>query len=135
MNRRLVKLLVVAVLGFGASGAAAQMPPMSMEWAIQSQLQNQAMGEAMALQGAMMYLNTMQALRAQGYTGPPLPTGITPQSLQESIAAANAASNRYIAGSQANSAARSRAVNDWTMRAIRGCTLGRDQWGNVGYIC
>ena len=43
---------------------------------------------------AMTYYNYMLRLRQMGYTGPSLPTGVTPQSLQNSINAANQARKR-----------------------------------------
>jgi len=125
-------LVLSAVL---ASGAHAQNPPMDMSWAIRSQLRNQQIGDATARYWGMQYYNYMQRLRQQGYTGPSLPTGVTPQSLQRSIAAANDATQRYIRSGQINSERRSFAVNDWDMRAIRGCYWGVNSWGQWGYIC
>ncbi len=125
-------LVLSAIL---ASGAHAQNAPMDMSWAIRSQLRNQQIGDATARYWGMQYYNYMQRLRQLGYTGPSLPTGITPESLQRSIAAANDATQRYIRSGQINSERRSFAVQDWDMRAIRGCSWGVNNWGQWGYIC
>lgn len=123
------------VLTLAASGAVAQAPPMDMSWAFQQQAYAGMMGEMAARNAALAYYNNMQRLRAMGYTGPSLPTGVTPQSLRESVAGANAATQRYIQGSQLNSNRTSNAINDYTMRGIRGCYYARDAYGHVGYVC
>lgn len=128
-------LAALALVTLATTGAFAQAPPMDMSWAFRMQMQNQAMGDAMAYGAAMQYYNYMLALRRQGYTGPSLPTGVTPQSLQNSINGANEAAQRYIAGMQRNSERNSFTVNDYSMRAIRGCYRGYDRWGNFTYVC
>jgi hypothetical protein len=131
--------LAVAALSFGLSAAIptvvlAQAPPMDMSWAMRSQMQNWAHGQAAANATAMNYLRTMQQLRAMGYTGPSLPTGVTPQSLRNSIEAANRAGISYNHAQMLNSQRRSNAVGDYDMRAIRGCTPWQDQFGRW-YAC
>ena len=129
------KTLLVAALSLASSGAFAQGPPMDMSWGIASQMRYQVIGNQMAYNTAMQYYQYMQRLRAMGYNGPSLPTGVTPQSLQASINSANAATQRYIRGSQYNSARTSAAIYDYNMRAIRGCYYGYDAYGRVGYVC
>jgi len=129
---------LVLGLGLGAIVPAtsfAQMPPMDMSWAIRSQMQMQAYGDYTARATAMAYYNYMQQLRAAGYTGPSLPTGVTNESLRASINAANQAGQSYNAAQLANSQRRSNATYDYGMRAIRGCRYGYDQYGRYGYIC
>jgi len=117
------------------SGASAQAPPMDMSWGIQNQMQYQYMGDQRARAAALAYYNYMRALRARGYRGPSLPTGVTGRSLQNSINGANRATQGYIRHSQAGSNARSNAVDDYDMRAIRGCYYYRNQWGHLTYAC
>ena len=83
----------------------------------------------------MQYLRYMQQLRASGYTGPSLPTGVTNESLRASINAANQAGQSYNRAQFDNSQRRSNATYDYSMRAIRGCTRAVDQYGRVGYAC
>jgi hypothetical protein len=75
----------------------------------------------------------MQQLRAAGYTGSSLPTGVTNESLRASINAANQAGQAYNRAQFNNSQRRSNAVYDYDMRAIRGCTPAVDQYGREGY--
>ena len=117
------------------SGAFAQAPPMDMSWGIQNQMRYQYLGDQRARAAALAYYNYMRALRARGYRGPSLPTGVTPRSLQNSVNAANRATQGYIRHSQANSNARSNAAADYDIRAIRGCYYYRDQWGRLTYAC
>src|SRR5215470_13079793 len=98
--------IVALVLGIAAmfpSLGFAQAPPMDMSWGIRAQMQYQAQGDARAHAAAMAYYNYMMQLRAAGYTGPSLPTGVTPESLQRSINAANQAGQAYNAAQFANS--------------------------------
>jgi hypothetical protein len=138
MLNRTVKIAAVAALslGFAAlapSAAHAQNPPMNMSWAIQSQMNLYNQGQAAANATAMQYLRYMQQLRAAGYTGPSLPTGVTNESLRASINAANQAGQAYNRAQFDNSQRRSNAVYDYGMRAIRGCTPYVDQFGRVYY--
>jgi hypothetical protein len=98
MKIRSLKTVRAAAFAVGLGLAAvvpatsfAQMPPMDMSWAIRSQTQLQARGDYAAHATAMAYYNYMQQLRAAGYTGPSLPTGVTNESLRASINAANQA--------------------------------------------
>ncbi len=128
-------LMAAALCGVSTSAMAQMAPPMDMSWGMQSQMQNQAMGDAAARNAAMAYYNYMSRLRAQGYRGPSLPTGVTNESLRNSINGANQASQNYIHGSQANSARTGAAIYDNGMRATRGCYYARDYRGNYGYVC
>jgi len=125
-----VLFIACAVL---APFAAAQSPPMDMSWGIRSQMQYQAQGDAAARATAMAYYRYMQQLRAAGYTGPSLPTGVTNESLRASINAANQAGQAYNRAQFDNSQRRSNTAYDYDMRAIRGCTRYVDQYGRVGY--
>ena len=127
---------VALVLGIAAmfpSLGHAQAPPMDMSWGIRAQAQYQAHADAAARNTALMYYRYMQQLRAAGYTGPSLPTGVTPESLQRSINAANQAGQAYNAAQLANSQRRYNTAVDYDMRAIRGCTRYINQWGQVAY--
>jgi Flp pilus assembly protein TadG len=127
---------IVLTLGFAVLAPAlaiAQAPPMDMSWAIRSQTNLYNQGQAAANATALQYYRYMQQLRAQGYTGPSLPTGVTNESLRASINAANQAGQAYNRAQYYNSQRRSNAVNDYDMRAIRGCTLYADQNGRLFY--
>jgi len=119
-----------------ASGAAhGQTLNMDMSWGMRAQQNYWNQGQAAARSAAMQYYRYMQQLRAAGYTGPSLPTGVTNESLRASINAANRSTQDYIRAQSDNSRRTSNAVNDYTMRAIRGCQYGYDQYGRYGYIC
>jgi len=129
--------VVALVLGFTffcPCIVQAQMaPPMDMSWGIRAQMQYQAQGDAAARAAAMTYYRYMQQLRAAGYTGPSLPTGVTNESLRASINAANQAAQSYNNAQFNNSQRRSNTAYDYDMRAIRGCTKYVDQYGRIGY--
>lgn len=118
---------------FASSAVHAQSAPMDMSWAIRSQMNLYNQGQVAANAAAMQYLRYMQQLRAAGYTGPSLPTGVTNESLRASINAANRAGQAYNQAQFDNSQRRSNAVYDYDMRAIRGCTRFVDQYGRLGY--
>lgn len=88
---------------------------MDLSWGIRAQAQYQAIGDYNARAAAMAYYNYMLRLRQMGYTGPSLPTGVTPQSLQAP------GCTRLRPGSMVNSNTTSNAVGDYDLRAIRGC--------------
>ena len=137
-NRKLAFRFCIASVAIAlvAPGLAhAQVPPMDMSWAMRSQTDLFNRGQAAANATAMQYLRYMQQLRAAGYTGPSLPTGVTNESLRASIDAANRAGQAYNQAQMINSQRRSNAVYDYDMRAIRGCQLAVDQYGRVGYAC
>ena len=58
-----------------AGGAHAQYAPMNMDWMIQSQMQNQQVGNAMANAYAWEYYRQLQMQRSMGYQGPAVPNG------------------------------------------------------------
>ena len=117
-----------------SSAVHAQPAPMDMSWGIRAQMQYQAQGDAAARAAAMQYYRYMQQLRAAGYSGPSLPTGVTNESLRASINAANQAGQAYNQAQFANSQRRSNATYDYTMRAVRGCTGPFvDQYGRIYY--
>jgi hypothetical protein len=126
--------LALGLAAFIPSFSQAQSPPMDMSWAIRSQMQYQAQGDAAARAAAMQYYRYMQQLRAAGYTGPSLPTGVTNESLRRSINAANQAGQAYNQAQFANSQRRSNTAYDYDMRAVRGCSGPFvDQYGRVFY--
>ena len=137
-NRTLKIARVFAIaLGFAAfcpSVTHAQNPPMDMSWAMQSQMRLYNQGQANANAVAMQYIRYMQQLRAAGYTGPSLPTGVTNESLRASINAANQAGQAYNRAQFDNSQRRSNTAYDYNMRAVRGCSGPFvDQYGRVFY--
>ncbi len=137
LNRTLkiasVVALCISCAVLAPSAAHAQNPPMDMSWAIRSQMNAYNQGQARANAAAMQYYQYMQRLRAAGYTGPSLPTGVTNESLRASINAANQAGQAYNRAQFDNSQRRSNVTYDYSMRAIRGCTPYVDQYGRVAY--
>jgi len=132
-------LTLVFTLGLAAAltstRAAAQMPNMDMSWGIRNQMQYQAQGNAMAHATAMAYYNYMRRLRAMGYTGPSLPTGVTPESLQNSMQRLQQAQDGFHASSFANSNRTFNSATNYDYRAIRGCTLAVDSYGQKTWVC
>jgi hypothetical protein len=126
--------IAIAFAIVAASPVHAQMaPPMDMSWALRSQQQAWNIGQANANRTAMAYYQYMQRLRAQGYTGPSLPTGVTPESLQRSINAANKAGQDYNAAQFNNAQRRFNTATDYDLRAIRGCSRYVSPSGQVFY--
>ena len=126
--------LALGLSAFIPSFSQAQSPPMDMSWGIRAQMQYQAQGDAAARSAAMQYYRYMQQLRAAGYNGPSLPTGVTNESLRRSINAANQAGQAYNQAQFANSQRRSNTAYDYDMRAVRGCSGPFvDQYGRVFY--
>lgn len=128
-----VATLFLTCAALAPSAAQAQNPPMDMSWAIRSQMNAYNQGQANANAATMYYIRYMQQLRAAGYTGPSLPTGVTSESLRASINAANQAGQAYNRAQFDNSQRKSNATYDYSMRAIRGCTPYVDQYGRVFY--
>jgi hypothetical protein len=138
MSNRTLKITHIVALSLGLAILVpavthAQNPPMDMSWGIRAQMQYQAQGDAAARNAALTYYRYMQQLRAAGYTGPSLPTGVTNESLRASINAANQAGQAYNRAQFANSQRKSNTGYDYDMRAIRGCTPYVDQYGRVFY--
>jgi hypothetical protein len=138
MSNRTFKITHIVALSLGLAVLApavthAQNPPMDMSWGIRAQMQYQAQGDAAARNAALTYYRYMQQLRAAGYRGPSLPTGVTNESLRASINAANQAGQAYNRAQFANSQRKSNTAYDYDMRAIRGCTPYVDQYGRVSY--
>jgi len=139
MLNRTVKIARIAALCLGLAAlfpafVEAQAPPMDMSWGIRAQMQYQAQGDARARAAAMSYYQYMQQLRAMGYTGPSLTTGVTNESLRASINAANQAGQAYNQAQFYNSQRKSNTAYDYSMRAIRGCSGPFvDQYGHTYY--
>ena len=83
----------------------------------------------------MAYYNYMLRLRAMGYTGPSLPTGVTPESLQNSMQRLQQAQDGFHASSFANSNRMFNTATNYDYRAIRGCTQSVDYYGHTTWIC
>jgi hypothetical protein len=124
--------LLVALTSFKAS---AQMPNMDMSWAVRSQMQLQNQGDLYARTVAMQYYNYMLQLRQMGYTGPSLPTGVTPDTLRASTQRLQQSMDAYHASAAANSNRTSNAVNDWDNRAIRGCWWTLNAYNQRVLVC
>lgn len=137
MRKRLLTLIFALGLlaALTSSKAVAQMPNMDMSWAFRSQMQYQQMGDAMARATAMAYYNYMLRLRAMGYTGPSLPTGVTPDTLRASMQRLQQSYDAYNASAAANSNRTSNAIANYDMRAIRGCQLVVDSYGQQQWYC
>jgi hypothetical protein len=132
-------LILVAALAVIAlltpCAASAQMPNMDMSWAIRSQMQFQRQGDLNARRVAMMYYNYMLRLRKMGYTGPSLPTGVTPQSLAAANARLQQSYDAYNQSAQHNSDVTHNAVNNWDYQAIRGCWWSTKTNGERVMVC
>ena len=132
-------LTLIGTLGLMAAltstKAAAQAPPMDMSWGIRSQMQAQQQGDAMARATAMAYYRYMLQLRRMGYTGPSLPTGVTPETLRNSMQRLQQSMDAYHASSAANSNRTSNAINNWDYQAIRGCQWVVDAYGYQKMVC
>jgi hypothetical protein len=115
--------------------ASAQMPNMDMSWAMRSQMQLQYQGDLNARRVAMQYYNYMLRLRQRGYTGPSLPTGVTPDTLRASMQRLQQSMDAYHASAAANSNRTSNAVGDWDNRAIRGCWWTLNVYNQKVLVC
>ncbi len=132
-------LTLIASVGFAAlaalAPATASAQNMDMSWGIRQQMQLQQRGDQAARNAAQQYYNYMVRLRKAGYNGPSLPTGITPQTLQDSNRAAQQAFERNHQSSRVNSNNRSVAVDDWNLRANRGCQFVTEKNNVRHYLC
>jgi hypothetical protein len=81
------------------------------------------------------YYRYMLQLRRMGYTGPSLPTGVTPETLRASAQRLQQSMDAYHASSAANSDRTSNAINNWDYRAVRGCQLVVDVYGTQRWVC
>ena len=115
--------------------ASAQALNMDMSWGIQQQARSWQHGQAAAAAAAQAYLNHMTWLRANGYTGPSLPTGVTPQTLMQANRDLQAQYDENNRAWHRQSARQSQAVNNYVMQGIRGCTLVRGAHGRPVYFC
>jgi hypothetical protein len=112
--------LAAVSLWTGAACAQANAPPMDMSWAFPWMNGLQAEGDRRAADAAQQYYDYMQRLREQGYTGPSLPTGITPYTMREAVERANRATAGYIQNEQRNQDRRQQAIERWDQRVLRG---------------
>ncbi len=128
-------LLATLPAALSARAASAQALNMDMSWGIQQQALAWQQGQAAAAAAAQAYLNRMAWLRANGYTGPSLPTGVTPQTLMQANRDLQAQYDENNRAWHRNSQRQSQAVNNYVMQAIRGCSLGRNRHGQVVYLC
>ena len=137
MKKHLLTLIGTLGLmaGLTSTTTFAQAPPMDMSWGIRSQMQLQQQGDATAWATAMAYYNYMLRLRRMGYTGPSLPTGVTAETLRNSMQRLQQSMDAYHASSAANSDRTSNAITNWDYRAIRGCQLVVDAYGYQRWAC
>ena len=136
MKKHLLTLAAAAVMTISlAPKASAQTLNMDMSWAIRAQNQYQIRGDAFARSMAQSYLHYMQMLRARGYTGPSLAIPFNAQTLQEANLQLQQSFARYNAGWAVNSNRTSNAAGDWSNRAIRGCQVVQDYYGNRYNYC
>jgi hypothetical protein len=137
MKKHLLTLIFALSLmaALTSTNAAAQMPNMDMSWGMRSQMQLQRQGDYMAHATAMAYYNYMLRLRRMGYTGPSLPTGVTPDTLRASMQRLQQSMDAYHASSAANSDRTSNAINNYDYRAVRGCSLYVDYYGQQRWYC
>jgi hypothetical protein len=138
MKKHLLTLIIAlgVMTALTSTHAAAQELNMDMSWAINAQTAYQQQGDAMAYATAMAYYNYMQYLRQQlGYPGPSLPTGVTAETLRDSMERLRHSMDIYNAASAANSDATSTSVNNWDYRAVRNCQPVVDAYGQQGWIC
>lgn len=103
------------------TASAQMMPSMDLSWGLRAQAQYQQIGAYNARVAAMTYYNYMLRLRQMGYTGPSLPTGVTPQSLQASIQRSQQAANAFMQSGAHSTDVRSNAAGNWDWAALRGC--------------
>jgi hypothetical protein len=120
----LTATVLAASLVAGAASAQSYAPPMDMSWAIQSQMRNQMVGDQMARAAGMRAYRMLRAARRAGhpYNGT-LVLGNHPNTFGDG-------------GYGARSNAQHRALTDYSLRAIQGCTrFYYDQYGNRLYAC
>ena len=125
----MLKTLIAATVAASAliaSAASAQSyaPPMDMSWAIRSQMQNQAVGNAMVRRYQAQIYAMLAKARREGHPY----NGV--------IMARNNPNTFGDGGYAARSAQQSRTAQDYDYRAVRGCTrLVQDAYGNRYYTC
>lgn len=125
-------LAVGAALMLPTGAARAQF---DMSWALQWQAQNWQHGQQAAGAAAQAYLMEMRRLRAMGYDGPPLPTGVTPQTMAEAHRGMQGAFDDYNRSWHGQSQRQSQVQHNYVMQGIRGCSLVQLPDGRRGYYC
>jgi len=126
---------LAAGLGLPAGTASAQTLNMDMSWGIRQQALSWQQSQAAAAAAAQAYLNHMAWLWANGYTGPSLPTGVTPQTLMEANRRLQDQYDRNNHAWHHQSHRQSQAVHNYVMQGIRGCSLVRNRHGQPVYLC
>ena len=125
-------LVLISLSAVLTPTASAQMAhPMDLSWGMRAQMQYQQINDYNARAVAMAYYNYMLRLRQMGYTGPSLPTGVTPESLQASIQRSQQAANAFMQSGAHSTDVRSNAAGNWDWAALRGC---RPYYVNGGTI-
>lgn len=116
--RQVLTTLTLLALVLAAHPASAQTLDMDMSWALQNQMQYQAMADSYAQAAAQEWLRQVWAYRmATGYTGP-IQAPVSQQSLQNSIQGWNQAFDSYVDSVQNNSAAMDQAAFNYSNHAI-----------------
>ncbi|MBS0296779.1 MAG: hypothetical protein JSR45_10735 [Proteobacteria bacterium] len=118
----LTATVLAASLVAGAASAQGY-PPMDMSWAIQSQMRNQMVGDQMARAAGMRAYRMLRAARRAGhpYNGT-LVLGNHPNTFGDG-------------GYAARSNAQHRALTDYSLRAIQGCTRYHYDAYSRLYVC
>ena len=122
MLNRTFKIAQIAAFAIG-SAVLASSPAnaqFDMSWAFQSQANAWNHGMAAAQAAANQYLQHMQQLRANGYTGPSLPTGVTNESLRASINGMNQAFQANNDAWHGQSQRIGNAIENYVIGGIRG---------------
>ncbi len=117
----LATAIVAATLVAGAASAQAY-PPMDMSWAIRSQAQNYATGQAMVRRYQAQIYRALAKARREGHPF----NGV--------IMARNNPNTFGDGGYGARSQAQYNAVNGWDLQAVRGCDR-HDAYGHTWYVC
>ncbi len=107
----------------GAASAQSYAPPMDMSWAIQSQMRNQQMGDYMAHQAGMRAYHMLRRARAAGHP------------FNGTLVLGNHPNTFGDGGYGARSNAHHRALQDYSYRAIQGCTRYFNGRYVRGYAC
>ena len=127
---------VALVTTLGTTDASAQTLNMNMNWGVQSQLQLQRQGDMTAAATAQAYYQYMQWYRrTYHYDGPSLPTGVTAETMRNSMQALQRSMDAYHASAMNNSNRTSNAVGNWDLRAVRGCYVAADAYGRPFWYC
>jgi hypothetical protein len=134
MNARMASFAIATMTALTPGTVLAQAPPMDMSWALQSQMNLWNQGNAAAMAAGQACYNALLQLRMRGYTGP-ADCGANQQTLQNSINRLNQAQQAYIQNGMINSWRTHQAINNWDMRAVRGCWTAWNAYHQLVWVC